>query len=143
MRDITASLLSEVCHGVTIELHLQSLSGEILSHRSAIIDDGAHLDVAMFGFLGGRFDRAFLDIRVFNPSAQSNRRGPLAFVYRRQEQEKKRQYEQHVREVEHATFTPLVMSTTGGMGKAATMSYKRLASMISDKRDVSYSKTVN
>ena len=35
------------------------------------------------------------------------------------------------------------MSTTGGMGKPATTFYKRLASMISNKRDVPYSKTVN
>ena len=45
VRDITASLLSEVCHGVTTEPHLQSLSGETMSHRSAITDDGARLDV--------------------------------------------------------------------------------------------------
>ena len=143
VRDITASLLSEVCHGVTTEPHLQSLSGETMSHRSAITDDGARLDIAMYGFWGGRFEKAFLDVRVFNPSAQSNRRGPLASVYRRHEQEKKRQYEQRIQEVEHATFTPLVMSSTGGMGRAATTFYKKLASMISDKRDVPYCKTVN
>ena len=28
------------------------------------------------------------------------------------------QYDQCVREVKHATFTPLVLSTTGGMGPA-------------------------
>ena len=53
MRDITASLLSEVCHGVTIELHLQPLTGEIMQHKSAITDEGARLDVAMYGFGGG------------------------------------------------------------------------------------------
>ena len=62
--------------------HLQSLSGETMSHRSAITDDGAHLDIAMYGFWGGRFEKAFLDVRVFNPSAQLNRCGPLASVYR-------------------------------------------------------------
>ena len=84
-------------------------------------------------------EKAFLDVRVFNPSAQLNGRGPLC---RRHEQEKKRQRVQEVT-FEHATFTPLMLSTTGGMGKAATTIYKRLASMISDKRDVLYSKTVN
>ena len=143
VRDITASLLTEVCHGVTTEPHLQSLSGETLSHRSAITEDGARLDVAMYGFWGSRFEKAFLDVRVFNPSAQSNQHGSLASVYRRHEQEKKRQYEQRVQDVEHATFTPLVMSTSGGMGKAATTFYKRLASMLSEKRDVSYGKTIN
>lgn len=143
VRDITASWLSEVCHGVTIEPHLQPLTGEILSHNSAITDAGARLDVAMYGFWGGRFEKAFLDVRVFNPCAQSNRRSPLTSVYRRHEQEKKRQYEQRVREVEHATFTPLVMSATGGMGRAATTFYRRLASMISEKRNTEYSQTVN
>ena len=107
-----------------------------MSHRSAITEAGARLDVAMYGFWGGRFEKAFLDVRVFNPSAQSNRHGSLVYVYRRHELEKKRQYEQRVRDVEQATFTPLVMSTTGRMGKAATTFYKRLASMFSEKRDV-------
>ena len=75
--------------------------------------------------------------------AHSNRRRPLASVYRRHEQEKKRQYEERVREVEHATFTPLVMSTTGGMGKAATTFYKRPASMISEKKNTVYTQTMN
>ena len=42
-------------------------------------------------------------------------------------------YDQRVHEVEHATFTPLVLSTTGGMGRAATF-YKRLASMVVEKK---------
>ena len=94
-----------------------------MSHCSAITDDGAHLDIAVYGFWGGRFEKAFLDVRVFNPSAQSNQR-PLASVYRRHEQEKKRQYQQRVHEVEHATFTPLVMSSTGSMGRAASTFFK-------------------
>ena len=53
--------------------------------------------------------------------------------------EKKRSYDQRIREVEHSTFTPLVLSSTGGMGKAATTFYKRLSSMLSEKRDVPYS----
>ena len=57
VRDITATLLTEVCHGVITKPHLQPLSGESLSHRSAITEDGARLDVAMYGFWGGRFER--------------------------------------------------------------------------------------
>ena len=41
--------------------------------------------------------------------------------------------------MEHARFTPLVMSVTGGMGKAATTFYKKLASMISEKSNTEYS----
>ena len=55
------------------------------------------------------------------------------------EREKKRAYEQRVREVEHATFTPLVMAATGGL---ANVFYKRLASMLATKWDHSYSTTL-
>ena len=82
VRDITASLLTEVCHGVTIEPHLQPLTGEVMSHKTAVTEDGARLDVAMYGFWGNCFEKAFFDIRVFNPCAQSNCRSPLASVYR-------------------------------------------------------------
>ena len=44
-------------------------------------------------------------------------------------------YEQRIREVEHGTFSPLVFSSTGGMGRAAVVTYKRLASLIAAKRD--------
>ena len=114
-----------------------------MSHCSAITDDGARLDIVVYGFWGGRFEKVFLDVRVFNPSTLSNQCGPLASAYRRHKHEKKRQYEQRVWEVEHATFTPLVMSSTGGMGRAATTFYERLASMTSDNRGVPYGKTVN
>ena len=77
VRDITATLLTEVCHGVTTEPHLQPLSRESLSHCSAITEDGARLDVTMYGFWEGRFEKAFVDVRVFNPSTQSNH--PLSF----------------------------------------------------------------
>lgn len=50
---------------MAIESHLQPLTGEHLSYNSAITEDGARLDVAMFGFWGGRFEKAFLDVRVF------------------------------------------------------------------------------
>ena len=48
--------------------------------------------------------------------------------------DKKRAYEQRIREVEHASFTPLVMSATGGLAKEATNFYKRLASPLTDVR---------
>ena len=143
VRDITASLLTEVCHGVTIEPHLQPLSGESMTQHSAITEDGARLDVAMYGFWGGRFEKAYVDVRVFNPSARSNLQGSLSATYRKHEQEKRRHYDQRVRDIEHASFTPLVLSTTGGMGRAATTFYRRLASMLAEKKDTSYAQTLN
>ena len=77
-----------------------------------------------------------------NSCARSNRQTSLQSTYRHHEQEKKRQYDQRIIEVEHSTFTPLVLSTTEGMGRAATTFYKRLAAMLSEKRDVPYSKMI-
>lgn len=42
IRYITSELLSEVCHSVLVELFLQSVRGEQLSHTSANRVDGAH-----------------------------------------------------------------------------------------------------
>ena len=39
-------------------------------------------------------------------------------------------------------FILLVLSTTGGMERAATTFFKRLAAMLSEKRDVPYSKMI-
>ena len=139
VRDITASLLTEVCHDVSIVPHLQPITGESMAHQTANTDDQSRLDIAASGFWGGRFERAFFDVRVFNPSAQSNQQASLSSTYRCHEMEKKRSYEQRICEVEHSTFTPLVLSSTGGMGKAATTFYERLSSMFSEKRDVPYS----
>ena len=52
---------------VMISLHL----------RSASTEDQARLDVVASGVWGGRFERTFLDVRVFNPNAPSNRTSSL------------------------------------------------------------------
>ena len=141
VRDLTANLISEVCNNVSIEPTLQPITGEALSGTSAITEDGARLDVAADGFWGGPFERAFFDVRVFNPHAPSNRQS-LNPCYRKHENIKKRAYEQRIREVEHGTFTPLVMSLTGGLGNAATVCYKRLASLLCAKWNQPYSSTM-
>ena len=45
-------------------------------------------------------------------------------------------------EVEHGVFTPLVLSTTGGLGREATTFYKRLADLISSKQQKHYSNVI-
>ena len=142
IRDTVSAWLSEVCSNVSVEPHLQPVTGEILGGASANTEDGARLDVAADGFWGGRYERAFFDVRVFNPHAPTNKQQCLASTYRRHEREKMRAYEQRVREVEHGSFTPLVMSLSGGVGNAANVCYKRLASMLSDKWDQPYSTTL-
>ena len=97
VRDITASLLQQVCHDVTVEPQLQPLTGEAMALRSANREDAARLDISACGVWGGRFERTSFDVRVFNPSAQSNRQAPIMSVYWKHENEKKRSYEQSTR----------------------------------------------
>ena len=143
VRDCTAKLLKEVCHNVSTEPLLQPLTGEQLHYRSANVEDNARLDVAASGLWGSRFERTLMDIRVFNPHARSNRCAPLTTVYQRHEREKRRHYEQRVREVEHATFVPVVLSACGGMGKAASALFKRIAVLIAEKRQEHYGQVIS
>ena len=110
---------------------------------SAITTDDARVDIQASGFWGDRKQRAFFDVKVFNPFAKSFRDIPLAKCYKRCEQQKKRAYEERIREVEHGSFTPLIFSTQGGMSKETTTMYKRLASLLSSKRSEPYSRTIN
>ena len=123
----------------TYEPHLQPITTPFSS--TANMQDGARLDIAASGLWGGRFQRTFVDVRVFNPHAASNR-GCQVSAYRKHENTKKRAYERRIREVEHASFTPLVFSASGGMAREATSFYKRLASLLAAKRDQTYNCTI-
>ena len=79
----------------------------------------------------------FLDVRIFHPTATSNAQSSNPFE--KHESEKKRSYNDRVIEVEKATFVPLVFSTTGAMGKEATNFHKQLATLLAQKRNISYS----
>ena len=137
IRDITATLLTEVCSNVSTEPALQPLSGERMSNLTANTDDGARADIRARGFWNASQD-AFFDVRVFYPNASSNRSSDPSAAYRKHEQAKKREYGQRIREIEHGVFTPLVLSTTGGMGREATTFYRRLADMTASKRQQPY-----
>ena len=142
LRDLTASLLSEVCTNVAIEPPLQEFSGEELLGATANRDSGARLDIVADGFWGTSRERSYFDVRVFNPYATSNRQSSLSSTYRSHEKEKKRLYLQRIRDVEHSSFSPLVFSSTGGMAKEASIFYKRMASLLSEKHGQTYSTTM-
>ena len=141
--DITAHMLRGVAYDVAVEPDLQPLMGEHFVHLTAITGDSARLDVAASRVWGGRFERTFFDVRVFNHLARSNRNpASLASVYAKHEREKRRCYEDRVLHVEHASFVPVVLSCTGGQGKAAAVLYRRIASLSSEKSRGSFSSTL-
>ena len=67
IRNLTVSVLTEVCHDVRVEPDLQPITNETLSASTAKTSDCVRLDIAMNGFWGGRFEKTFVDVRVLNP----------------------------------------------------------------------------
>ena len=122
---------------------MQPLNGEGFHHKSANTDENSRLDIRARGFWN-RGQDAYFDVKVFHPNAPSYHCSmDLPAIYHRHESEKKRQYSQRVKEVEHGVFTPLVFSTTGGMACECSTFYRRLADMISIKQDKPYSLVVS
>ena len=138
IRNITASLLKKVCHDVCLEPCLQQLTGELFNERMENKSDDARADVSARSFwITGQ--TTFFDVRVFNPNAKRYVNQELSKAYDINEKEKKKQYNERILQVEHGTFTPLVMSASGGMSRECQKFYIRLAAMISEKRKQSYS----
>ena len=133
LRDTTAELLKShgICKDVETEPSLLPISGEVLP-SGTVMGEEARLDVCARN-LWSPLAKAFADIRVFHPQAQTNSTKSISAMYRSHELEKKRKYNSRVINVEKGTFTPLVFSTSGGMGMKATLFYKRIANRVARK----------
>ena len=86
---------------------------------------------------------AFFNVRICHPNADSFRDMDLNQIYRQYETEKKRQYASRILEVEQATFTPLVFSTTGEMAAECKRYHSRLAELLAAKKGESYATTMS
>ena len=64
-------------------------------------------------------------------------------IYSHHEQQKKREYNNRVIRIEQGSFTPMVFSTSGGMGTEASKLLKRVAQKISLKRKEEYSHVIS
>ena len=114
---------------------LLELNGETLHERSENTKKEARLDVSARRFwVTGQ--RVFGDVRVFDLNAMRYKNLELKRCYLKNEDEKKKNYNERVLQVENGTFTPLVFSTHGGMGRECKTFYQRLTEMIAEKRDI-------
>ena len=107
IRNLEAALLSEVCNDVSIEPPLQPVTGEEFALRSTNTEGESRLDVKARGFYR-HGQSAFFDIRVAHLNAASYKSLPTHKILSRHENEKKREYNRRVIEIEQAVFTPLV-----------------------------------
>jgi len=95
--------------------------------------DGARLDIGARGFWTSG-QKAFFDVRVFNPLAKRYRNTELKKCYAINEKEKKKSYNERILNIEQGSFTPLVMTANGGFGRECSKFYSRLAELIATKR---------
>ena len=132
---MTAILLETffVWSGVALEIWLESYG---LRHASSFSE------TSLCAYTASSYEKTYLDVRVYNPYALSNKNLTPSTCHRKHECEKKWAYEQRVREVEHSSFTTFILLTTGGMGTEATCLYKHLASMLTQKWESQDSSTL-
>ena len=142
LRDITTTILKEICHDVRTEPPLTKVNGEVLNERTANTRPEACLDISALGFWTPG-QRVFFDIRVFNLHAQRYKCLELKRCFERNEKEKKRQYNERVLQIENGTFTPLVFATNGAISRECQAFYKRLAEMVAEKRKIQTSMATN
>ena len=102
----------------------------------------ARLDIHARGFWE-RQRSAFFDVRVYHLNADSYRDLNPKQIYKKHENDKKRQYAERVMEIEQGTFTPIVFTTTGGMADECVKYHSRLAEQIPNKKGESYSSAIS
>ena len=140
IRDFEASLLREICKDVKVEPMLLPV-GETTT-RSSNLAEKARLDVSAVG-VWSSMERTFLDVRVVHLNSPSYINQTPEQTYQQHEREKKRNYNDRILQVEKGSFSPLIFSTTGGMGPECTRFHKRVAELLSAKRGESYPHVMN
>ena len=140
IRDFEASLLREICKDVRVEPPLLPVGN--VNTGSTIVGDKARLDVSCVGLWSAN-ERSYMDVRVVHPNSASYIDKTPDQIYEQHEREKKRNYNSRVLQVERGSFTPLIFTTTGGMGPEATRYHKRVAVLLAEKRGEEYSHVMN
>ena len=140
LRDVEASLLREVCKDVRVEPDLLPIGQSGTKSKKTAAK--ARLDVSAVG-IWSACERTFLDVRVMHPNSPSYREMTPEQLYEKHENEKKAAYNERILQIEKGSFTPLVFSTTGGMGPESIKFHKRVAELIAVKRNEQYADVMN
>ena len=142
IKDLFVSLLDRVCKGVKSEPHLIALDNETFHLKTTNTSDEARLDIKANGFWR-KGQNAFFDIRVTHVNSATNKGQSTVDIFRNHENAKKREYLKRVLEIEHATFTPLVMGSNGGMGNECQQFISHLADLLAEKEGEEYNTVIS
>ena len=90
--------------------------------KTAKKNDEVPLDICARSFwVSGQ--KLFFGVTVFNPNAQRYSKQTLKQCYSINENEKKRHYNTRIMEVDQGSFTPLVFTVAGGIGREVRAFY--------------------
>ena len=138
LRDITVEILREICPNVVVEPALTPLTGEQIHFKTSNTADLARSDISAKDFwIKGQV--TYCDVRVFNPISKCHLNQSLSAIHKRNESEKRRQYNQRILQVEHGSFSPLVFSCFGGMSRECSRFFSHASEQLSEKRKISNS----
>ena len=116
IRDAEAKIMREICYDVKVEPMLTPLGTGDQMKKGTNVADQARADISARS-VWSPSDLTFVDVRVTHPNAPSNRNKSLEQIYKENEEEKKRMYNDRIMNIERGTFTPLIFLTSGGMSK--------------------------
>ena len=140
IRDLEASILRDICKDVRVEPELLPVGNSTVG--SSTTGEKSRLDVSAVG-IWSPMERTFMDVKIVHPNAPSHKNKDLNQIFKESETKKKHKYNQRVMQVEKATFTPLIFSTTGGMASECIKFHKKVAVLVSNKTKEEYSHVMN
>ena len=141
VRDLVGQVATEISNDLEVDPALLPVTGERL-HGTANNQDEARLDVSIRGFWQSG-QRAFFDVRVFNPFAPTHRNRALSTAFTANERKKKRAYAERVLQIEHGSFTPLVFTSYGGCGRECEKFLSVMATSLAQKQAMQTSLVTN
>ena len=141
VRNLLTSIIGKVCNNVKVEPQLKPLDNERLNLRCTVTSPGPRLDLKVGGFWS-RGVTAFFDVRVTHVNSKSNQGKAASTIFKEQEKDKKRKYEQRVLDYKMGSFTPLVFETNGGIGADCNCFLKHLAEKRLEKSEELYHITI-
>ena len=138
IRDFEANLLRIAHNGVEVEPELQQMDNE---QFNGLKEDNARPNIRAKG-VWRNAQNVYFDVRVTNVNSDSQKNMLVEKILSKHEQDKKRNYNRRIMNVEHGTFTLLVFSVTDGEG-IKTSTFRHLASKMAFKKDERYEDVVN
>jgi hypothetical protein len=127
-----------VFNDVEVEPWLEPLCGEEIESKRAKLGDDVRSDVRIRGFWGNR-QQAFFEFRVLYPFASSYLSAEPEALYTRFAKIRKAEYAERINRVDSGSFTPMIMSSSGGMGPEMSAAVKHMAMLIAERRGETYS----